>query len=139
MLRGIPRLVLALAVGSVSAHAMAEVWDSGGADNSWGTALNWDTNAVPVNNGTANIFFGSGARLTPNLNVPFDVASVTFNSAAPAFTLGGSTLTVRAGGITNNSSNTQSFNNPVALAANQTWTAASGPLIFSGGASLGGN
>ncbi|HEV8607331.1 MAG TPA: autotransporter-associated beta strand repeat-containing protein, partial [Tepidisphaeraceae bacterium] len=134
------RITLAVAAVSIAVTpAVAETWDSGGADSNWGTALNWDTNLVPANNGAANIFFGTGAKLTPNVNVPWDVASVTFNSGAAAFSLGGSILTIRSGGITNNSANTQTIADPITLGAAQTWTAASGPLVLGGNVVNGGN
>ena len=137
MVRSLRRtLVIALAVGGICAPAMAEVWDSGGADSNFTSALNWDTNLVPVNNGTANLFFGSGAKLTPNVNIPFDVNGITFTVGSPAFSLGGSTLTVR-GGITNQSANLQSFTNPIIENASlQFWTAGSGNLQMSGPVTL---
>ncbi|MBI4944791.1 MAG: DUF2341 domain-containing protein, partial [Bacteroidetes bacterium] len=39
------------------------VWDGGGADNNWSTALNWDGNAIPT--GTQTVTFGDAAHLDP--------------------------------------------------------------------------
>jgi len=136
------QLRIALALGAVSiplSPALAEIWDSGGADNNWGTALNWDTNLVPANNGTANISFGTGARLTPNVNVPWDVASLSFNPGAAAFSLGGSILTIRGGGISNGSSISQTIADPITLGAAQSWVAISAPLLLGANVVNGGN
>src|SRR3954469_5749397 len=140
MLRGLRRsLVLALAVGGICGPAMAEVWDSGGADSNWTTALNWDTNLVPANNGTATLAFGTGAKTAPVVNVSWDAASIAFASGSPAFNIGGNSLTVRAGGIINSSANTQTFSNTVVAGGTQTWTAAGGALNFTGAESIAGS
>ena len=51
---------------------------------------------------------------------------------AGAFTLGGSQLTIRGSGITNNSTNLQTIGNNIALNVGQTWNAASGDILVSG-------
>jgi autotransporter-associated beta strand protein len=129
----ISRLVALLCVllGS-AAQSPAQTWDGGGANDNWDTANNWNPNGVPANDGTANLTFGGATRPTPDLNLNFDVNSLTFNNTAGAFTLGGSTLTVRGGGITNNDADTQTINHTLNVAANQTWNAAAGDLAVSG-------
>jgi hypothetical protein len=104
----------------------AETWDSGGANSNWSTGLNWNTNLAPANDGTANIFFGSGANTSPNVDTPWDIRSLTFNAGAASFALSGSALTIR-NGITNNSPNLQSVG-PITLGANQVWTMNAGGL-----------
>src|SRR2546430_6603691 len=123
---------LALAVGAVSIPAFAETWDSGGADSNFTSGLNWDTNAAPANNGTANLVFGSGLKLSPNVNAAFDVNSITFIAGSSAFSLGGSQLTIRNGGINNQSANLQSFTDPVSAAAGQSVLGSSRDLPFHG-------
>ena len=119
-------LAAAAAVGRV---ACAQTWDSGGGDNNWGTANNWDTNLAPANNGTANIAFGFGARTTPVINTPWDVNTVTFLGGAPSFTNSGSQLTLR-GVVTNSSGTGQTFTNPILLGASLGFVANTGGLTF---------
>src|SRR5687768_12205645 len=90
------------AAAAARVHGAAFVWDGGSliSDN-WTDASNWNPNVVPDNNGTADLTFAGLVRPNPNVNVPFDVASVAFNSSAGAFTVGGMELTVRARGISN--------------------------------------
>ena len=120
----------------------AQTWDGGGANANFNTANNWNPNAVPANNGTANLIFGGAVQITPSVNVNFDVNGVTFNNTASAFNLGtpgGTSLTVRGGGITNNDANTQTFSLPVTIAAGSTITAAAGGLYILDGLALGAN
>ncbi len=118
---------------AVAPLAQAQTWDGGGADNNWTTANNWNLNLVPANNGTANVFFAGTTRLTPVLNTPYDINLLAFNLFAGTFTLSGaSTLTIRAGGIVNNEGDPQIISVPIVVGASQTWSAAVGPLTFSG-------
>ena len=62
---------------------------------------------------------------TPVVNTSFDVNGVTFAPTAAQFTIGASnrsTLTVRGGGITNNSNSGQIFAVPVTFATNSSIT-----------------
>jgi fibronectin-binding autotransporter adhesin len=64
-----------------------------------------------------------------------------FNSDAGAFTTSsstGDTLTIRGGGLYNQSTATQTLAVPIALAANQVWNAAEGDLLISGSSLLNG-
>ena len=71
--------------------ARAQTWDGGsGVNSNIGTAANWNPDAVPANNGTANLIFGGVVRLTPNFESVWSVNGVTFNNTAGAFTFGGS-------------------------------------------------
>jgi len=112
--------------------SLAQTWDGGGADNNFNTANNWNPNAVPANNGTANLIFDGTTRLTPNVNVNFDVNSLAFASSAGAFQIQGTQLTIRSGGITNNRNNPTGVTivpTTVVLGASQTWNAAASQLI----------
>ncbi|HTJ78599.1 MAG TPA: PEP-CTERM sorting domain-containing protein [Rariglobus sp.] len=60
------------------------------------------------------------------------INSLSFDSNAGAFSLSGSDLGIGAGGITNNSTSTQTIANQITLGANQTWNASSGPIIING-------
>ena len=53
--------------------------------------------------------------------------------------MSGSNLTVGAGGIINNSSSLESFNNNMVVGAAQTWTASAGDLVFGSPVDLGAN
>src|SRR5947207_11229170 len=89
---GVFAVLLALA-GS----APAQTWDGGGANDNWSNNVNWLGDIGPANNGTANIAMAGVTRLTPNVDVPFDINALTFNSGASAFVIGGSQLTLRGG------------------------------------------
>jgi len=129
-MRRVALIVLAfLALCGTTASAE---WDGGATDNNWSSANNWNPNAVPANNGTATVTFAGNTRLMPNVDVNWDVLGVVFNNTAGAFTMGGSQLTIRGSGITNNSTNTQTFGNNIVLNVGQTWSAASGDILVSG-------
>lgn len=93
-------------------------WLSAPAGANWGTAGNWDAGFAPA--AYDYLFFGSSSELFPNLETAYSVDSVTFNSDAVPYTVGGGTLTLTGGGVTNNSAYPQTFNTPVAVTAAQT-------------------
>ncbi len=72
------------------------VWDGGhAAQDKWTLSQNWNPNgSIPANDGTSNVVFAGSIRLTPDSNGDWNLNSVTFNSSAGAFTLGGGTLTL---------------------------------------------
>src|SRR4029079_8475147 len=78
---------------------MGQTWDGGGANDNLTTAANWTPNVAPLNNGTADLLFTGPVRVTPKVNVNYDVHNVTF-AGFDAYSLGqlnNSTLTVRGG------------------------------------------
>ena len=86
-------LVAAIGVGCVGLRVAVTatfIWDGGGADNNWSTAANWNPDGMPDNDGTADIVFTGQVRLSPVLDMPWDMRSVTFESSSTAFVLGGS-------------------------------------------------
>ncbi len=107
------------------------VWDGGGADDNWTTAANW-VNDVAPGIGAALQFAGT-TRLTPSNDFPADTsfASITFNSGAGAFIMGGNRLTL-TGNITNNDDSVQAMNQAMIIAATRTMNAASGNFVFGG-------
>jgi hypothetical protein len=114
------------------------VWDGGGADNHWTTNANWSLDTQPLNNGTAALTFAGGVRLAPSVDAAWNVAGVTFDNTAGAFSIGGpQTITVGAGGVTNNDADRQTITAAVALGANASFTAAAGDLAI-GAVALGG-
>jgi autotransporter-associated beta strand protein len=120
------------------------VWDGGHpSQNKWSNQENWNPNGVPDNDGTADLIFSGTARLTPVLDVNYDMKSITFNNLSGAFTFvddgndseGIEDLTLQglAGvGILNDDSDVQTFNIPIILGATQTWNANNGNLTFAG-------
>jgi autotransporter-associated beta strand protein len=124
--------LLLIGILSASVHA-GETWDGNGGDNNWTTNNNWTPNGEPANDGTANIVMAGTNRLTPNVNVDWDIRSLVFSNTSGAFSISGSSgvsLGIGEGGIVNQDSQTQVLQLPVDLNANQTWSASLGPLGF---------
>ena len=111
-------------------------WTGGGANNYWSTGGNWDNGAVPVF--PASLTFSGSTRLN-NTNDLTGVSanSITFDSAAGAFTLAGNSLGL-SGNISFNGNPpaliTQSINLPLTATANFT-----SDLRANGNISIGGN
>src|SRR5258706_15069322 len=85
---------------TVTQYAAAQTWDGGSPfNNNWSTAANWNPNVVPDNTGTANINMSGTTRLTPNVDVPWRIFSLSFDVLAGPFVIGGSALTIRGGGM----------------------------------------
>src|SRR5438105_455872 len=116
--------LVVLVGGFLAGHCLAApqtfTWTGGGLDNNWSTSRNWlTTETPPPNDGTPNIVFGGRRRLAPLVDAPWSIRSLTFNSTADLFTIGGSALTIDSGGITNSSANVQTINSAIALGADQ--------------------
>ena len=126
--------VLAIVMSWAPVGYGGNTWDGGGANNNWTTGQNWNPaggafQLPPLNNGFADIVMAGTTRLTPIVDVPYSIRSLTFDNTAGAFTiLGVEELTIGAGGITNNDAQLQSVIGPVKLSADQIWTAAAGRL-----------
>ncbi len=112
-------------------RAATVTWDGGAATGAWATGTNWSTNSVPA--GTDSLIFD--ASLANNqysilLGGSRSAAGITFNSAsgsnAFSFSTTSGVLTLGAGGLINNDSDTQTFTTGVAVNAAQTWSAAAG-------------
>jgi len=134
-----------LATAPTAVEAANFVWDGGSTTtNNWSADNNWTPNGAPDNNGTAGIFFDGTARLTPNVDVPWNVQSLHFNAGSGAFVIGGSQLTLGTGlssvsSIVTSDASTQTINNDILMNANNTsWTAGSGPLVLGGTIDLNG-
>jgi hypothetical protein len=116
---------------SLSVVPNPSVWDGEGTNNGWSTDNNWNPNGDPANDGTAYIVFGGTVRVTPSVDVTWNVASIAFDDTAGAFTIGGpGGLTIGAGGVTNNDAITQTITAAITLSANQRFTAAAGDLVL---------
>src|SRR5262249_32595033 len=106
-------LLLALTFSAAVSNAATFTWDGGGGvDANWSTLANWSTDVAPPNDGTAAIVFSGATGLTPNVNANWDISGLSFGAGAGAFTVGGSQLTIEAGGVTNNSAPAQTINDP---------------------------
>jgi autotransporter-associated beta strand protein len=110
-------------------------WDGGGADNKVTTAQNWVGDTVPAAN--SDIIWAGTTRLNVNVDIGGPANTWTYNSTAGAFVISGAAFTI-ANGITNNSTATQTINNAITLTLAQTWSAASGNLVFGGDIANGG-
>src|ERR1700690_105514 len=133
---------LAALVAATPAFAATWTWNGSQGNDHWTNTPNWTPAGGVANNGTADIIFGGTTRLTPDMNANWSVNSVAFNNTAGAFTLGSSTnstLTIGAGGITDNSVADQIINHPVAPSAPQTWNVTAGFLRDFGAVDNGGN
>lgn len=133
-----------VAAHAATLHAATFFWDGGAATDEWVLAANWNPDGKPPDNGTADIVFDVNAGLAPFLDeagIGPDILSLTFGSAAGAFTFGGpDRITLGSGGITHNDDSLQTINNGVALAAAQTWVATNvGGLTVNGGIITNGN
>ncbi len=106
------------------------IWDNGGLNNRWGTANNWNPNAVP-NALTTNVQFNATETDAVvndiQLRGNYSVRSLTYNAVDDTFSIingtGSRTLTLGTGGITRTagSSGTQTLAmTTLALTANTT-------------------
>ena len=77
----------------VSSGISTGLWTGGGANNNWSTAGNWNNNAVPIF--PHSVTFAGSSRLNNNNDLSgLTISSLTFDSAAGAFTVGGDDITL---------------------------------------------
>ena len=132
-----------LVFGVASLQSQSVNWSGGAGTGLWATAGNWNPSGVP--SAASSLVFNAAAansQWTITLGANRTTAGITFNSAGGAhgFTFAaGNTLTVNAGGITNNDTVTEIFNSAITVGSGQTWNAAAGGLTFAGAVNLGAN
>ncbi|HVZ65458.1 MAG TPA: autotransporter-associated beta strand repeat-containing protein, partial [Lacunisphaera sp.] len=118
-------------------------WDGGAGTGSWTTPNNWSNNSAWSSANTANFDTDlAGGQYSINLGSAQAARNITFSSgtANQGFTFSGSALTINnSAGIVNNDNDTQTFNNALTLGTGQTWSAASGNLVFNGNVTNGTN
>ena len=131
-------LIYAFSFFAIAGARAQSQWDGGGGDDNWSTGGNWLSNLSPANDGTVNVASGGTTRLTPNVDVAWNIASLGFNAGSGAFVLSGTTLTLGSGGVINSSGTLQTINNAFTLGAAQTWTATTANLTFGGPVANGG-
>ena len=115
-------------------------WNGGGG-GTWSDNTDWVSNQGPGLFGSTVIFQGT-ASLTSTMNNSYNITSLTFTNGAGSFNIGtsGNSLTITAGGVTNNSSSNQNLNVPVLLTTvGQTLDAAAGNLTLWQTVDNGGN
>jgi autotransporter-associated beta strand protein len=125
---------------TLTVNATTEVWNGLGGGN-WSDNADWVSALAPGLVGDALVFAGT-TGLTPSMDNNYTVTSVTFTNGAGSFNIGtpGNTLTITAGGVTNNSANVQTLSVPVLLTtAAQSLNAAAGDLILGQNLDNGGN
>jgi len=125
---------------TLTVDVTTEVWNGLGGGN-WSDNADWVSMFAPGVVGDTLVFAGT-TSLAPNMDDNYSVTSVTFTNGAGGFNIGtaGSTLTITAGGVTNNSANVQNLNVPVNLTTvAQTLNAAAGDLSLGQNLDNGGN
>ncbi|MEA3211482.1 MAG: fibronectin-binding autotransporter adhesin [Chthoniobacter sp.] len=125
----------ALMAGAGSARAAADLW-VGDAFANWSTGVWTGGNNPPI--AGDSLLFGvagaAGTALTNDLTAALSFTGITFNPGASAFTIGGNSITLASGGITNSSTALQTINLAIAATTVQTltMTAAGGDLALGG-------
>jgi autotransporter-associated beta strand protein len=121
---------------TLTISAASETWNAAGYGTSpdWHQANNWVGAASPAFGD--NLIFAGAAGLAPVMEAPYSISSLTFSNNANSFnitSLGGSALALN-GGLTNNSSSSQTLGLPVVLnvAVPANVTSSSAGLTLSG-------
>ena len=92
-------------------RAATITWTGAGGNGAISNPANWNPAQAPVN-GDVLIFAGSGS-LAPQLSSALTVGSITFNSTAGAFVLGGAGAYRINSGVTNNSISLETIGNGI--------------------------
>ena len=125
---------------TLSVVAATVTWNGGGGGN-WSDNTDWVSSEGPGYVGDTLVFAGT-TGLTATMNTNYSIASLTFTNGAGSFNIGtsSSTLSITAGGVTNNSASAQNLNVPVLLTTlPQTLNAAAGNLVLGQTVDNGGN
>ena len=88
------------------------IWNGSGNDDNWTSTANW---SGPVTT-SETLYFGASNRTAPSndFTAGTGVAGITFDSDAPAYTLGGNGITL-TGNLSNISANDQTITLPITL------------------------
>ncbi len=113
-----------------SGRAAIDTWTGSAGSTDWLTSANWNTLPVSGDSLTfTNANASSSATLTDTLtSSAFNIGTITFNSGSVAYTMTGNTFTM-TGGITNSSTNLETFSNTGGLSASsaaETFTGTTG-------------
>ena len=107
-------------------------WSGLGEDSLWSTSDNWSEGVPSV---YGSISFGSSEKTDIELNSPISLTAVEFSAVAPSYSVSGSGAITVVGGLTNFSSNVQTFAVPVALPGAAASLHAVGDIAFTTGIS----
>jgi autotransporter-associated beta strand protein len=123
------------------APAASFTWDGGGADDLFGTPLNWTSDTAPVTNDA--LLFAGSTRTTPGNDLPANtvLGGIFFDATAGTFTVGGNAVSLgQFGHVVNNSANLQTLTLPIALApGDHTINGGTAGLALTGGLTRSGN
>jgi len=125
---------------SGTAQAASDTW-TGATSANW-SASNWSGGNNPPSSGDSLSFTSTtgagGTALNDNLtSSAFNLAGITFNSGAAAFTVGGSAFNL-IGGMANSSASPETINDAFSMTAVQTFTTTSGGGNLNLGGSISG-
>jgi uncharacterized protein with beta-barrel porin domain len=134
-------LLASTALGAVSAHAQDATWLGGNAGdpNEWDESANWTPGTIP--SGTAT-FTNNGAPTSVTATGSVSVGAVLFTGApnnAPAYTIEWDDITLISGtGVTNNSTNLQTFNitSTTVFLNSSSASAGAGPVTYNNNGSI---
>lgn len=125
-----------------SRRAAGFTWNTNGTATDWNTASDWTSGTVPAS-GSGLVFGADSSAGTLASNVlnndilSLSTSGITFTSAAPAYAISGSSLTL-TGNLTNSSTNLQTINLPLSLTTTATVTTTSGGGNFTLAGNIGG-
>jgi autotransporter-associated beta strand protein len=106
----------------IVANISSGLWTGLGTDNNWGTAGNWNNNAVPIF--PHALTFAGNTGLNNNNNLTgITVSGITFSNDAGAFALGGDSITLGGGiGFSANPAApvTETINFPMSFSGSET-------------------
>jgi T5SS/PEP-CTERM-associated repeat protein len=129
-----------MAQAATPAGAAVLTWNGAGGNSTWATPANWGGASIAARD---SLVFAGSTRLnaTNNYTSLVPLASISFAANAGAFIQNNiaSASTSVASGITNASSNLQTFNLRLGVAGNQTWDGGSAGMLFNGAVTLGSN
>lgn len=129
--------------GSISALGAPYTWMGSGSDILWSNSANWGTGGAAVSATDSAVVMNGQGNVSSKVDgaSPFKLQSITFDNTAGVHQLSGNTIYIYgtnadlAPGITNNSSQTQTFSNALIFLASRA-RAVNGDIIFNG-ATLG--
>jgi autotransporter-associated beta strand protein len=120
--------ILFMQISAFLLMATDVTWDGGGGNDNFSIVANWDVAA----SNDDNLIFSGATRLTPNNDSFTSFTNITFDNTSGAFSIGGSSITLK-GDITNNDTDLQTLSNGIVLnPGNRTFHAASGNISHSG-------
>jgi autotransporter-associated beta strand protein len=128
-------MLVAVLLGCSTLEAVTVTWSGLAGTGAWSATNNWNPAGIPPNGDSLNFdAANANSQFSITLGANRTTAGITFlNTGTNGFTFNaGNTLIINAGGITNNNANDQTFNNAITVNATQTWSAASGNLVFGG-------